>query len=154
MWIIHNFPNWFVGWFVHGLLIVGILATLASFFITVLPILNKYRLPAQIISVLLLAAGVYFKGGYEIEQIWRTKVAALEAKVKVAEEEAKKVNIVVETQVVEKIKYIDKIKWKTKTVIKEVEKVIDAECKVVPEAIEIHNASAENRETNFTGRAK
>lgn len=154
MWIIHHFPDWFVVWFVNGLLTIGILATIASFFITVLPFLNKYRLAAQIISVVLLAVGIYYKGGYEIEQMWRAKVAVLEEKVKSAEEQAKQVNVVVETKIVEQVKYIDRVKWRTKTVIKEVEKKIDAECKVVPEAIEIHNASARNREPDFTGEVK
>jgi len=154
MWIIHNFPDWFVVWFVNGMLMLGITATIVSFVVTSMPLLSKYRLPAQIISVILLALGIYFKGGYEIEKVWRAKVANLEVKIKEAEEKSKQVNTVIETKIVEKVKYIDRVKWKTKTVIKEVEKKIDAECKVVPEAIEIHNASAKNREPNFTGDNK
>ena len=30
-------------------------------------------------------------------------------------------------------------------IIKEVEKIIDAQCKVAPEAVDIHNAAAKNR---------
>ena len=146
MWIIQHFPEWFVVWFVNGLLTLGVIATLISFFITALPLLNKYRLLAQIVSVILLAAGIYYKGGYEIEQTWRAKVAILEQKVQSAEAQAQQVNTIVETKIVEQIKYIDRVKWRTKTVIKEVEKKIDAECKVAPEANIIHNSAAQNRD--------
>jgi hypothetical protein len=47
--------------------------------------------------------------------------------------------------------YIDRVKTVKDTQyviqerIKEVEKIIDKECKVVPEAVDIHNAAAKNR---------
>ena len=154
MWLIHLLPDGLLVWFVNVFLLLGILATLASFFVSAIPLLDKYRLPAQFISVILLASGVYFKGGYEIEKTWRAKVAELEVKLEVAQNAAKNVNVQVETQIVEKIKYVDRVKWKTKTVIKEVEKVIDAECKVAPEALTILNSAAQNKEPVLTGEIK
>lgn len=145
MWLIHLLPDGILTWFVNIFLAIGIIATLVSFFVTILPLLDKYRLPAQVLSVILLTMGVYFKGGYEIETTWRAKVAELEAKIQVAEQASHQTTVQVETKIVEKIKYVDRVKWKTKTVIKEVEKVIDAECKVVPDALNILNSSARDK---------
>ena len=82
------------------------------------------------------------KGGYEFEMQWRDRVAEMQKKVDAAEAKSKVVNTDIKTKIVTKIKKIKEVQYKTKEVIKEHETVINAECKVPKEAIDILNSSA------------
>jgi homoserine trans-succinylase len=50
--------------------------------------------------------GVYFRGGYSIEMIWRERVAEVEARLKVAEQQSVEANNALAKKAEEKIKYI------------------------------------------------
>lgn len=106
---------------------------------------SYYRL-AQGLSIVVLALGVYLKGGYSTEMEWRARVAELEKKLAVAEEESKKVNTVVETKVVTKTKVIKEkaeeiIRYVDREVVKEIVK-FDQTCPIPKEAIDVHNEAA------------
>jgi hypothetical protein len=94
--------------------------------------------------VLLLAAGVYFRGGYAVEMTWRERVAELEKSLAEARVKSAEVNTVVEQKVV----YRDKIiKEQGKTLIeyvdREVVKNIPQQCERLPEdLVEVHNRAA------------
>lgn len=130
--------------FVNIVFYAGIVGTLLGFVFN-FAFLRQYRLIIQVVGILLLVGGVYFKGGYEVEIQWRERVAEMQAKVKAAEEKSKQVNTVIQTKVVTKIKTIHDTKVVTKEVIKEVAAKIDNECKVAPEAITILNSAAHNK---------
>jgi hypothetical protein len=102
----------------------------------------------QVVSALLLTAGIYFKGGYSTEMLWRDRVKELEAKVAAAESEAKKENVVIQEKIVKQkefirgrteyiTQYIDKEVIKKEEVIKYVEI-----CPVPQPIIDAHNAAA------------
>ena len=69
------------------------------------PLANYYRI-AQVVSIIILLAGVYFKGGYSTEMLWRERVAEVEAKLEEAEAKSAEVNTVIETKIVNKVKEI------------------------------------------------
>jgi hypothetical protein len=151
---------------VNIVLITGIISFILAFFVlhkilNKIPGLSKYALTFQIVSVILLAAGIYFKGGYSTEMMWRDRVKELEIKVAAAEVESKKENVVVQEKIVKQkeyikgkteyiTKYINKIE--TKEIIKEVqgpervrvEEVVKyiENCPVPRELIDIHDAAA------------
>ena len=130
--------------FVNIVFYAGVVGTLLGFIFN-FPTLRQYRLIIQVVGILLLVAGVYFKGGYEVEIQWRDRVAEMQAKVDAAEEKSKVVNTVVKTKVVTKFKTIHDTKIITQEVIKEVAAKIDTECKVAPEALIILNSAAHNK---------
>jgi hypothetical protein len=90
----------------------------------------------------LLVAGVYFKGGYSVEMEWRAKVAELESKVAVAEQKSKEANTQIQTVYVDRVKVVKEKQIVIQEKLKTVEVKIDANCKVVPEAIDILNDAA------------
>jgi hypothetical protein len=90
----------------------------------------------------LLVSGVYFKGGYSVEMEWRAKVAELESKVAVAEQKSKEVNTQIQTVYVDRVKVVKEKQIVIQEKLKTVEVKIDANCKVVPEAIDILNDAA------------
>ena len=146
MWMLSFIPDAFLAWVVNIILLAGIIGFAAPFFfgyvIRFLPALAPYRILVQVVSIILLVAGVYLKGGYSVEMEWREKVAKLEQQVKEAEAKSAVVNEKIITVYKDKIKVLHDVQVVYQERIKEVEKKIDAECKVAPEAIDILNDAA------------
>ena len=110
-----------------------------------LPVISRYKTPAEVLGVLILVAGAYLFGSYGTEMAWRQKVKDLEEKVAKAEAESKQTNSIIQTKIVTKVKEIKVFQDRIKEIIVEKEKIIDAQCKVPDEALEILNASAQNK---------
>ena len=142
MFILHYLPDALILWVVNTVLIAGILATIAGWFIKFVPLINTYRLPIQIAGVLLLVCGVYFKGGYAIEMEWRERVKELEDKVAKSEEKSKEINTVIKTEYITKVKVIRKDRIVIQDRIVKEAAEIDKNCKVSPSAISILNDAA------------
>ena len=144
MFLLNFIPDSFLIWVVNSILLVGLLGTLSSYFIRFIPPLFPYAGLVKTLGIVLLVAGVYFKGGYGVEMEWRNKVAEVEAKVAAAEAKSKEVNTVIQKVYVDKVKIVTDTKIVIQKEIVEKEKIIDAECKVAPEAITILNEAAKN----------
>lgn len=155
MWMLNFIPDSFLLWVIHVALFAGIVGAVLSFFllhrlVRWFPALAPYHLLIQIISIALLVFGVYFKGSFDASADWREQVRIAEEKARLAEEQAKVANEVVVTKYKDKVKVIKEQVVVYQDRIKEVEKVIDKECKVAPEVISIHNDAAKNRKTETT----
>ena len=131
------------------MLLAGILLTTVAFFIKRIPIINQYRIPAQVLGIALLVAGVYWRGGYSIEMEWRERVAAVEAKVAAAEAASKEENTKIVTKVVTKTQII---RTRGETITKYVDREIvkydekfapGGECEIPKEFIKALNDAAE-----------
>ena len=138
-------PDGFIVWVINTVLLTGLVATLVSFFIKFIPFVNSYKLPIQILGIVLLAIGLFFKGGYATEMMWRERVAAMEEKIAAAEVKSAKTNTVIQKVYVDKVKVVRDTQYVIQERIKEVEKLIDKDCRVAPEAVDIHNDAAKNR---------
>jgi hypothetical protein len=147
MWMMSWLPDSFLIYAVNILLVVGAVSAFLSFFIIHrivrwFPALAPYHLIIQIVSAVLLVAGLYFKGGLGVEMAWRERVAELEAKVKESEEKAKIVNEKIVVEYRDRVRTVVETKVVIQEKIKEVEKIVDGQCKVTPEAVSIHNEAA------------
>lgn len=124
---------------------------MAAFFIQTVPLLNQYRLPAQILGIALLVVGVYWRGGYAVESEWRERVAELELKVAAAEKQSAEINTEIVTKIVTKTKVIrergnDIVRYLDREVVKNQEVIRFVENCPIPEVIvNTHNAAAANR---------
>jgi hypothetical protein len=150
MWMLSFVPDSLLLWIVNTVLIVGAIGSFLSFFVlhkilNKFPALAPYHLLIQIISIVLLVAGVYLKGGYGVEMAWRERVADLEAKIKVAEAKSEQANIDLAAKQKEKVKVVKEVQVVIKEKIVQVASKIDAECKVDPDAITIINDAAKNQ---------
>jgi hypothetical protein len=149
MFILHLLPDAVILWFCNGLLLAGIALTVIAFFIQSIPFINQYRIPAQILGIALLVSGVYFRGGYAVEQEWRERVALVQAKVAAAEQLSKEENIKIVEKVVEKTKIVrtrgtDIIKYVDREVIKyDVKFAPGGVCEIPQEFITAYNRAAE-----------
>jgi hypothetical protein len=143
MWILHFLPDAVILWFCNILLFVGVALTVTAFFIQAIPLINQYRKPAQVLGIALLVLGVYFRGGYSVEQQWRERVTAVEAQLAQAEKASATANTKIETRVVNKTQYIktrgaDIVKYVDREVVK-----YDDVCKIPQPFIKAHNDAAE-----------
>ena len=149
MFILHFLPDSVILWFCNILLVAGIVLTGVAFFIKTLPFINQYRIPAQVLGIALLVLGVYFRGGYAVEQTWRDRVAEVEAKLKVVEQQSAKENTRIETRIVKKTEYItrrgqDIVQYVDREVVKYDTKFAPGGvCEIPQEFITAHNRAAE-----------
>lgn len=144
-WIVGLIPDAILNWVYIGFIVVGLTGVCAGWLGKYIPFYGNYVQILKPIGIALLLIGVYFKGGYNTEMAWRAKVADLEAKVKVAEDKSKQANVDLDRALKAKTKTIKEVQVVIKERIKEVEKRIDADCKVDIEAVEILNDSAKNQ---------
>ena len=143
MWILHFLPDAVILWFCNILLLVGIVLTVAGFFANRIPLVMQYQLPFKVLGIALLVLGVYFRGGYSVETAWRERVAEVEAKLKIVEEQSAKENTRIETRVVNRTQLIrERGEEITKYVDREVVKY-DSQCVIPQPFIEAHNRAAE-----------
>jgi hypothetical protein len=147
LWMISWIPDSILVYAVNILLVVGAVSAFLSFFVIHrivrwFPALAPYHLILQIVSAVLLVSGLYFKGGYGVEMMWRERVAALEEQVRVSEEKAKEANAKVVVEYRDRVRVVKDTQVVIQEKIKEVEKIVDAQCKVAPEAVSIHNEAA------------
>jgi len=151
MWLLAFLPDTLLMYIVNIVLIVGIVSFFLAFFVlhkilNKIPMLSKYALMFQIVSAVLLAAGIYFKGGYTTEMIWRDRVKEVEAKVSEVEQISQELNVKLEEERKKKQKVKVEYYNTVKTEIKEVEKVINGKCEIDPTVNELHNRAATNPE--------
>lgn len=143
MWILHFLPSDFILLFTNALLIIGILFVIAGLVAHRIPLIWKYQLPFKLIGLVLFAAGIFFRGGYSVEMDWRERVAEVERQLEQAKKESAKVNTVIQEKVVTRVQVVKEkadtlIQYVDREVIKEVDN-----CRLSPEAIEVHNEAAE-----------
>jgi energy-coupling factor transporter transmembrane protein EcfT len=149
MWILHFLPDAMILWICNIVLLAGIFLTVAAFFIKRIPVINQYRIPAQVLGIALLVAGVYWRGGYAIEMEWRERVAEVEARVAAAEAQSKEENVKIVTKVVTKTQVI---RTRGETITKYIDREIvqydtkfapGGQCEIPQEFIKAHNSAAE-----------
>ena len=149
MFILHFLPDAVILWFTNIVLLAGVLLTVAAFFIKNIPVINQYRIPAQVLGIALLTLGVYWRGGYAIEMEWRERVAEMEAKIATAEAKSAEENVKIVTKTVTKTQIVrtrgeDIIKYVDREIVRYDEKFgKGGVCEIPQEFIKAHNNAAE-----------
>jgi len=148
MFLLSFIPDALIQLVVNGVLIAGIIGCVVSFFfgffVRWMPWIIPYRMILQIVGLILLIVGVYFKGGVGVEMEWRERVRVAQEAVRIAEEKAKEANIALDAEKKKKSQIITQNKVVVQEKIVEKEKVINAECKISKDVLEIHNDAAKN----------
>ena len=149
MWLLHLLPTSLILWIVNTLLVVGLIGIILGFFIKFIPLVNTFRLPIQIGSIVIFCVGLWWQGGYSVEQAWRERVEEMEARVAAAEAQSKTANTKIVTKVVTKTQIIrtrgaDQIKYIDREIVRYDEKFAKGGvCEIPQEFIKAHNAAAE-----------
>ena len=142
MFLLHLLPDAFLIWIINLLLVGGLIGIVVGFFGSKIPFVSTYARMIQIASIIIFCIGLYWKGGYSVEEDWRERVAEMEAKIKIAEEKSKEANVVIETKYKDRVKKITETRDVIVEKIKINEKIIDAKCELDPMVISILNEAA------------
>lgn len=134
MWLLNFLPDWFF----HLITLLGIGGIIASFFLGMVPFISKYKLPLQIISIVLLIGGIYMEGAMSNEAKWQMMVKEMEVKVKEAEIKSMEANQALEATIVEKTVVV---KEKGKTRIEYINRLVEGKTVEI-----VKDMSAEEKE--------
>lgn len=140
-WIISFLPSELLSAISLALLVLGVLLTAVASIIKFVPVINMYRLYFQIAGVIILLSGVYLRGVFETEIVWRERVAEAQAQVRAAEKRAEETTAQV---VVEYRDRVQVVKQRVEVVKKQIEvqrEVVNADCKLNPTAVDLYNRS-------------
>ena len=142
MWMMHLLPDSFLIFIINALLVAGLIGMVIGFIGGKIPFVGTYATIIKIVSIVLFCIGLYWKGGYSVEEDWRQRVADMEEKVRIAEEKSKEVNTVIETKYKDRVKKVTETRNIVVEKIKINEKIIDAKCELDPVVISILNEAA------------
>ena len=138
-------------WIFHAILLVGSLGLISSFILNFIPAFKLYHLPLQVISILLIALGIWFEGAISNQAEWEAKVKDLEVRVAEAEAKSQETNVQIITKTVKKLELVrekgqDIINYVDREVVKDKEVVKFIENCPIPEIIiSTHNSAALNK---------
>lgn len=141
MWIVHWLPSWVF----YSTLAISLGIFTLTYFLRFFPVpaLYLYKIPIQIVAVVLAIISIYFLGARANEEHWQAKVRELETKVAQAEAKSNQENV----RIVEKVVVQNKIiRERGQEVIKYVDKEVvkyNNVCEIPQVFIDAHNQSAE-----------
>jgi hypothetical protein len=145
MFILSILPDWVF----HTICLAGVLGIIAGFLLAFIPVVNKYKLPIQVISLLMFAFGLYMEGAMSNEQVWQLRVKEVETKLAKAEAESAKENTKIVTKIITQKEYIktrgrDIVQYVDKEIVKYDSKfATGGVCEIPKEFIKAHNDAAQ-----------
>lgn len=143
MWQILWTLGWIPDWIYQAILIVGVLAVFAGYFLKFIPVVFVYSKVLKVTGIILTIVGVWFNGQMSADAKWRSAVADLEHKIAAAEQQAAQANAEIEYVYVDRVEVIEKVKYKVIGTIRDMSDELDSNCTISPRAVEILNRSAE-----------
>lgn len=141
MFFLHFIPDSFIEFVIDLMLVVGGLGISLSWLPFTIRALIPYTTIISFFSTIVFMFGIFFKGGYSVEEEWKQKIKELEKEVEIAQAKSQVVNSQIETQIVEKVKTVKEKVYVTSTKIKENQVFIDNEC-IVPDVARLLYNSA------------
>jgi hypothetical protein len=127
------------------ILIIGFVLLVVGFVLSFIPVINKYKMPIQVIGIIIFSFGIYSQGKITVEKEYKLKVAELQVKLKEAEIKAENVNTQIVTEVVTRRQIV---REKGNEVIKYIDREVvkyNETCPIPDILINVHNAAALNK---------
>jgi len=145
MWMLSFLPDGFLFWVINIVLVIGLAATVLSFFLRFVPFLFPYATPIKLTGIIMLVVGVWFRGGYDNEMSWRAKVAEMQSKIEAAQAQSKEANVALDKKLTESRSVIkDRVNANYKA-IEDNRASINAVCRVNDTAWMLYNRALENK---------
>lgn len=141
MWILNFLPDIVF----HLVLIIGVLALVAGYFLDNIPFIGTNAKTIQVAGILLTVVGVWFEGGISNESIWRARVAELEKKVLEAEVKSAQANSKLDALANKKSQVTKETQYVVKEQIRGSAGAIDGQCRITDVTVDILNAAARNQ---------
>lgn len=144
LWLLNLIPNFTV----HLVMVLSILALVATQFFSFIPFIDKYLMPIKVISIVLLVFSVYLEGSISSNDMWQAKVKeeqikAAKAEASAAEANTKIVQIVLKNQLM-----IQDINNANRKKLDGLSAQLNNQCTVNSDVINVLNNAAKNRKEN------
>ena len=147
LWMLTFVPDWIY----QAILILGVLAVFAAYFLKFIPVVSAYSRALKITGIILTLIGVWFNGQMSADAKWRAKVADFEVRVAESERQAAEATGRIETVYVDRVQVVRDTQYIIQGQIREYSADLDANCQISPRAVEILNEAARN---SVTGNKK
>lgn len=144
MWMLSFVPDSWLHLAVLGVLGLGVVIYILSYFTVFIPPLMPAREFIRILGTLVIVAGVFFYGSYDTDMLWRNKVAENEKRIALAEAAAQQANDRLAAKAKERTKTI----YQNGTIVRQyIDREVvryDDSCKIPDVVVRAHNAAAKN----------
>jgi preprotein translocase subunit SecF len=145
MWILSFIPDSILVYVINIVLCIGVITSIVGFVFKFVPLV-PYRPIIQLVGILLLSLGLYFKGGYSVEIQWRSRVVDLQSQLTAAQAKSTEANTKIEIKIVERIKIVKQNVEAIKQNIKLKKEIINEECILNDTAIDLYNQAVTNNQ--------
>jgi hypothetical protein len=141
-WLLQLIPDSIFVWITYLLFAAGLILYVASKLVSWIPLIGQYRLPAELVGVVALVIAGYFYGGIS----YREQIAEMKQRVRIAEEQSQKVNTVIETKVIEKVKVVKQNVYITREIVRDTAgRQLDAQCSLPRSTVSLHDSASLNQ---------
>jgi hypothetical protein len=138
LWLLNSW----ISYIVHAALIIGVVGTFFGSIVARIPVIGNYGAIVKAIALPVLIVAIFAEGYLFASKSWIEETKKFEAKVKVAEQQAKDANVKLDQELTSKNKVVKEQQIVIQERIKEVQVKVNAECKISPEVIKILNDAA------------
>lgn len=143
MWLLSLLPDWVY----HLLLLISVLAVIATHVLGTIPFISTNILPIRVGSMLIFIFCVWMEGGIVNEAKWKARVDELEKKVAVAEKAAAEATGKIETVYIDRVQVVKEKQLVIQDTIRKNAKDLDLVCKIPATVINLLNESAKSPDT-------
>ena len=141
-WLLQLVPDGIFVWITYLLFAAGLVLYVASKLVSWIPLIGQYRLPAELVGVVALVIAGYFYGGIS----YREQIAEMKQRIKVAEEKSQKVNTVIETKIIEKVKVVKQNVYITREIVRDTAgRQLDTQCSLPRSTVSLHDSASGNQ---------
>ena len=141
-WLLQLIPDSIFVWITYVLFAAGLVLYVASKLVSWIPLMGQYRLPAELVGVVALVIAGYFYGGIS----YREQIAEMKQRVRIAEEQSQKVNTVIETKIIEKVKVVKQNVYITREIVRDTAgQQLDAQCSLPRSTVSLHDSASGNQ---------
>ena len=141
-WLLQLIPDGIFVWLTYLLFATGLVLYVASKLVSWIPLMGQYRLPAELVGIVALVIAGYFYGGIS----YREQIAEMKQRVRIAEEQSQKVNTVIETKIIEKVKVVKQNVYITREIVRDTAgQQLDAQCSLPRSTVSLHNSASGNQ---------
>jgi hypothetical protein len=147
MFLMSLIPTETLLWAIHGIVLFGIVVFISSYFA------SPYKIFVSPFALVIILFGIFYEGNYYGTKDYRARIAEMETKVDEVKVESKKVNTVIQTKYVDRVKIV---KEKAEENVKIIEKIVtqyDNKCELSNAAIVLHNSASQNTVSPSAGNS-
>lgn len=141
MWVLQLLPDWMI----HLAFVLGVMGVIAGFVLSFIPFVEQYKLPIQIISIVVVFATVFLEGGMSEKAAWEARVLEMQAKVAQAEAQSAKANANITAQVASKIQYVKETTNANKQALSIYSQSLNDSCRLTNGAVLLHDSASQNQ---------